>query len=358
MPVKLMKEGATMSGTYQDTRNEQYYQQYQQSQYQPRPPRKRSLAWLWILLAVLACLVLFAWWISTLPLKGETRDDSLARLPGPYLAVLYVEGTMTVGNYRQDLSSYTELTYDQQYYLDTIDSLMADDQNAGLLLYVDSPGGQILAADELGQKVAAYQAETGRPVYAYGYSYAASGGYWVLATADKIVMNPYCVTGSIGVTMGNLIDLTGLLEKYGVKSYNLASGGEKNAANGLTPITQETIDVYQGMIDEYYEDFLDWVAEGRGLDKETLRPLADGRLYTARQALENGLIDEVGDYDQALAELMEQTGVANVYDYYPAAASKGLLGLLLGRDAQKSELDTLLYLLPPQGLLAYYNGVW
>ena len=55
---------------------------------------------------------------------------------------------------------------------------------------------------------------------------------------------------------------------------------------------------------------------------------------------------------------MEQTGVYNVYDYYPAAASKGLLGLLLGRDAQKSELDTLLYLLPPQGLLAYYSGVW
>ena len=220
-----------MSDNYQNMLNQQYYQQFQQQQYPPQPPKKPSLTWLWITLAVLACLVALIWWISTLPRRVDNAvlgESQATETVGPYLAALYVEGTMTVSasadNY---LSATGDGNYDQQYYLDTIDSLMADDQNVGLMLYVNSPGGEVLAADELARKVKEYQDTTGRPVYAYGYNYAASGGYWLISAADWITENTYCITGSIGVTMGNLIDLTGLLEKYGVKSYNLASGGEK-----------------------------------------------------------------------------------------------------------------------------------
>ena len=351
-----------MSGTYQDTRNEQYYQQYQQQQYPNQPPRKRSLSWLWITLIVLAAVSLLIWWISTLPRRvytGLNETTGVTETTAPYLAALYVEGTMTVSDDADAyLSSYGTYHYDQAYFLDTIDMLMADNMNAGLMLYVDSPGGQVLAADELGRKIAEYQETTGRPVYAYGYSYAASGGYWIMATADRITMNPYGLTGSIGVTMGNLIDLTGLLENYGVKTYNLASGGEKNATNGLTPISEETLAVYQSIVDEYYENMLDWIAAGRGMDKETLRPLADGRPYTAKQALANGLIDSTGDYEDALAEMREQTGVENVYDYYPEKSSSGLMEILFGSSQENSELHTILGLLPPGGVLAYYDGTW
>jgi len=353
-----------MPEIYQDMRSEQYYQQFQQQQYPPQPPRKRSLAWLWITLIVLVVLAALIWWISTLPRRvygGFGNPEAAAEIAEPYLAALYVEGDMTVyddGDYLPGYGGYGGYRYDHQYLLDTIDALMADDLNAGLVLYVDSPGGQVLAADELGRRVAEYQQATGRPVYAYGYNYAASGGYWIMATADRIILNQYGITGSIGVTMGNLIDLTGLLENYGVKTYNLASGGEKNAVNGLTPISGETVAVYQSIVNEYYENFLDWVAAGRDMDKEALRPLADGRPYTAKQALENGLIDGIGDYQDALDQMMEQTGVSNVYDYYPESSAAGLMHMLFGSAREQSELNTILGLLPPGGVLAYYDGTW
>ena len=116
--------------------------------------------------------------------------------------------------------------------------------------------------------------------------------------------------------------------------------------------------VYQSIVDEYYGNMLDWIAAGRGMDKETLRVLADGRPYTAQQALANGLIDEVGDYQDAIDKMMEQTGVSNVYDYCPEGRSEGLMNMLFGSSRQESELNTLLKLLPPTGVLAYYDGTW
>lgn len=344
-----------MANDYRNDPNQQYYQQYQR-QNQPPPPRRHSLTWLWVTLAVLACVILLIVWLSSLSARfsGALAEAEMeSAIAEPYIAALYVEGEMTVAD--SSAYPYYSNAYDQQFYLATLDELMEDEHNAGLLLYIDSPGGEVLAADELARKVKQY-AETGRPVYAYGYSYAASGAYWLAAAADHITLNKYCLTGSIGVTMGSLVDISGLLENYGVKTYNLASGVEKHAATGLEPITPETLAVYQSIIDEYYADFLSWIAAGRHMPLESVRGLADGRPYTARQALELGLIDEVGDDEAAMTALMEQTGVLPVYDFYPEPETKSLLQLFTGQE--KTELSQVMGLLPLSGALAYYDGNW
>lgn len=340
---------------YQNPQN-QYYQQYQQQQYQ-QPPRKHGLTWLWVTLLIVAAIVALVWWLSTLPAKVVGESNMQAEYtPQPYIATLYVEGGMYVEGGVNELA-LAGGGYDHEYLLNTLDMLMEDEYNAGLLLYINSPGGSVLAIDELSRKVAEYKALTGRPVYAFGYEYAASGGYWLASTADHITLNTYCMTGSIGITMGALVDISGLLETYGVKTYNLSSGDEKNAANGLSPVSEETLAVYQGIIDEYYEDFLNWVAAGRGLSKETLRPLADGRIYTARQAVQHRLADSIGDYEDALADLMEQTGEIAVYDYYPTEAVN-IFRLFFGAEQKDPELQAILELLPPSGAVAIYDGAW
>jgi len=158
------------------------------------------------------------------------------------------------------------------------------------------------------------------------------------------------------VTMGSLVDFSGLLEKHGITVYDLGSGEQKNAGNGLSPTPPETIEIYQGIIDEYYGYFLDWILENRsGFTKAELKTLADGRVYTAKQAVENGLADEVGEYEDALSALMLHCSKdCQVRDFQPLPMESSFFDLFL-MQAQKDELSTLLELLPPSGILAYYQ---
>ena len=318
-----------------------------------QPPKKKNLWWLWVLIG-LVVLALIGVLIYGLSQRGTDRGGAAAET-GPYVGVLDVTGTMMVESAPQNPLLGTDGEYDQEFLLDAVEEMMNDPLNRGILLYLDTPGGEVMAADELGRALDMYKEETGRPVYSYGYSYAASGGYWVGCVADKFYLNRYCITGSIGVTMGSMIDYSGLLEKYGVKAYTLASGDQKAAGSGLTPVDQETLDIYQGIINEYFLDFLNWVADHRKqLNYDQVLALADGRIYTARQAVANGLADEVGEYGDALSALLEEAGEdCAVREFYPPTSFFSFLDLLgMGRD---DELSTLLGLLPPSGILAYYQ---
>ena len=319
-----------------------------------QPPPRRNKGWFWALGGLLA-LVLLGLLIG-LGARTEGNGPIGENAGGPYVGVLYVQDTMTISQSGSGLLSGNEGGYHHQYLLDAIEEMMQDPWNQGLLLYIDSPGGEVLAADELSRKVEEYKAATGRPVFAYGYTYTASGGYWLACTADTIYLNRYCLTGSIGVTMGSLLDISGLLEKYGVAVYDLASGDQKNGGNGLTPMDPETIAIYQGILDEYYRDFLDWVLAHRPhLTEEQLLTLADGRVYTARQAVENGLADQVGDYGAALRDLQAACGgIPSVREYYPDPVQVTFLDLFTLSQGER-ELSALLELARPQGILAYYQ---
>ena len=249
----------------------------------------------------------------------------ISHMPGQkYIARLYIEGTIQEAN----------TTYNQEWLLDTVEELADDPLNMGIILDINSPGGTVYEADELYLALLEYGKE--KPVYAYFESMAASGGYYIACAAKTIVANRNTLTGSIGVIAGQSLDLTGLMEKYGVKSETIHAGKNKNMGNYNEPMTDEQRAILQSIADECYEQFTGIVADARKMSIEKVQELADGRVYTAKQALNAGLVDSIGSFDDAV-NLMEQKEFEdkdyfvedykyerdfNIYDYLYGISSK------------------------------------
>lgn len=215
-----------------------------------------------------------------------------------HIGILYIEGT--IGS--------SDDQYSQEYVMDAVNGMMENDHNRGLMLYVNTPGGSVYESDELYLKIKEYQETTGRPVYAYFASQATSGGYYISASADRIIANRNCWTGSIGVTIGTLYDISGLLEKYGIKTETITSGANKAMGDITSALTDEQRSIFQGLVDESYDQFVSIVADGRKLSEEYVRSIADGRIYTAKQAEELKLVDEITDtYESAIDQMLSET---------------------------------------------------
>lgn len=219
--------------------------------------------------------------------------------------------------------------YNHQYVLNAIDTMMADTENKGLILYVDTPGGSVYASDELYLKIKEYKETTGRPVYSSMQSQATSGGYYISAPCDKIIANRNCWTGSLGVTMGTFVDVSELLDTLGVKTTTITAGTNKAMGSNTEPMTAEQKAIFQSLVDEAYEQFVGIVAEGRNMKVEDVKKLADGRIYTAKQALENGLIDQIGTYEEAIADMQNTYGLGNIaVEYFQPETTTDLSSLL------------------------------
>ena len=236
-----------------------------------------------------------------------------------YIATLYIEGII------QDENK----TYNQRWLLDTIHELKEDKKNKAVLLFIDSPGGGIYEADEAYLALCDYTESTGRPIYAYMGSLAASGGYYIACAAEKIYANRNTLTGSIGVIAGQSIDATGLLEKLGIKSETFISGKNKNMLSYDNPLTSEQRAIMQSLADDAYDQFTSVVSEGRNLSIDKVRVLADGRLYTASQAKRNGLIDEISSWEKTVDTLKESLKDVDCdVVTYRYKGSSGILSLL------------------------------
>lgn len=228
---------------------------------------------------------------------------------GEYIDVITVSGTITS---QAPSSLFDTVSYDHAFLLDSIDALMEDDSNRALLLAVDSPGGGVYETDELYLKLMEYREVTGRPIYAYFGSSAASGGYYISMAAEKIYANRNTVTGSIGVITGTYMNVSGLMEKLGISTTDIVSGRNKAMGSSYQEMTDEQRAILQAYVDEAFEQFVGIVAEGRPkLSEERIRELADGRIYTARQAAENGLIDGIGSFEDTLGALEADYGLAD-----------------------------------------------
>jgi protease-4 len=228
---------------------------------------------------------------------GEEDEISAS---GPYIATIYVEGTIISG---QADNFGVPIGYQHNWTLNKIDELMDDNNNRGLMVFVDSPGGGVYESDELYLKLKEYQDTTKRPVYAVMGSMAASGGYYISTAADKIVANRNTWTGSIGVTIGTIYDISGLLEKYGVKTQTITAGKNKAMGSFVEPMTDEQRAIFQSLVDDAYEQFTGIVSTERGIDIEKVKTIADGRVYTAKQAKDLGLVDFIGTFDDALKDM-------------------------------------------------------
>lgn len=258
-------------------------------------------------------------------------DEVTTNFGHEYIGVLYVQDTI-------DESSAG--VYNHQYLLNAIDAMIYDDDNKGMILYVNTPGGSVYASDELYLKIKEYQDQTGRPVYSSMQSQATSGGYYISASCDKIIANRNCWTGSIGVTMGSFVDISGLLNNLGIKTTTITSGANKAMGSTVEPMTDEQRSILQSLVDEAYEQFVSIVAEGRGLSVDYVKQLADGRIYSAQQAVDNGLVDQVGTYEDAVNDMISSydLGDVSVEPFQPEVANS--LASLFG-EAQENKSESI-----------------
>ena len=229
----------------------------------------------------------------------------------PYVSVIYITGT--IGETSYDVFG-NEISLSTDTICDYIDGIMDDDMNKGIFLAVDSPGGSVYDSDKIYQTLMEYKAYTGRPIKAGCMSMMASGAYYIAAAADEITAERTADVGSIGVYI-EMIDASELMGKVGVKVDYIRSSENKAMGNMYNAMTDEQIAIYQSIVDEHYERFLDIVQESRGYSRAQLRKIADGRTYTATQALENGLIDAIMECDDALYAFEDELGVE--YESYP-----------------------------------------
>lgn len=211
-----------------------------------------------------------------------------------YIAALYIEGTIQQVN----------VDYDQNWLLSTISTIKKDKKNVGIAIFINSPGGAVYQTDDVYLALEDYKT-TGRPIYVYQGPMAASGGYYISCAGNKIYANRNTLTGSIGVIAGQSMDMTGLLDKLGIKSETIYAGKNKNMGNYNAPFTPEQKAIMQSIADECYEQFVKIVAKSRDMTYDQAAKLSDGRIYTANQALTNGLIDAIGSWDFMLNDMSE-----------------------------------------------------
>lgn len=220
---------------------------------------------------------------------------------------------------------------------------LEDDTVKAILLRIDSPGGEVLASDELYR--AACNARKKKPVVCSMGSVAASGGYYTAMGASWIVADNLTITGSIGVVLETL-NYKGLFDKIGLKSLTLKSGKFKDLLNGGREPSEEEIQLVQSLIMESYEQFLGIVATERKLDREALRNgIADGRILSGKQALAAKLVDQLGSFQDAVkkAEELGKAPGAEVFDYVAPFSLRNLLSLFA--EARTPKID--LGLAPP-----------
>lgn len=167
-----------------------------------------------------------------------------------------------------------------------------------VLLKIESPGGGANDSDLIWNEVLKVKASS-KPVVAFFDGIAASAGYHISTPANKIIATPETWTGSIGV-IAVFPNYSGLMQKLGVEMVTIKSGPQKDMLSPFRPTTQEEKEILQDLVNESYEVFVNAVSDGRKMNKEKVRKLADGRIYSAKQARANGLIDEIGYFEDAV----------------------------------------------------------
>ena len=183
-----------------------------------------------------------------------------------------------------------------------------DERVKALIVRINSPGGTITASDILYHELLSFKARKKVPVIAAIMDVGASGGYYAALAADTIVVNPTTITGSIGVVMVT-VNAQGLLEKIGVAPLAIKSGPMKDAGSPFRSLTETERAVFQSIIDDMHGRFVELIARSRKMPEDRVRGFADGRVYTADQALKLGLVDRVGYLEDVVALAKERAGL-------------------------------------------------
>lgn len=218
-------------------------------------------------------------------------------------------------------------------FIADLERAVKDPATKAIVIRINSPGGSAAASQEMYQAV--MRARKSKKIYASMGGVAASGGYYIAAACDKIFALPSTLTGSIGV-ISQFLNYGELMRKLGLGEATIKSGRFKDSGSPTRPLRPDEKALFQSINRDIYEQFVDDVVAGRrgatggALSKEKLLPLADGRVFTGRQALSVGLVDELGGLHEAVQEAGRQAGLSGEIEAQEIEESGGLLGSLVG----------------------------
>ena len=252
---------------------------------------------------ITCCVVVFV------AIAGETNTvntEDIRSGGSDVVAVVDVTGVITE-NEVEGLFSVSSASSDK--VVQNLDAANADPDVKAIVVRLDTPGGEVVASDIIYRKLR--EVRRNKPVIAYSSRMAASGGYYIAAGADEFIVHPDTITGSIGVIL-SLSSYDGLYDKLGIETKTFTSGEFKDT----DALFKDDKDgrhaaIFQRLVEETYGDFVNAVADGRGMPRAKVLELGDGRIYSGRQAVENGLADSMGYFEDAVAEAEDIADISN-----------------------------------------------
>lgn len=274
---------------------------------------KRSNLLLWIVVGGGALLFFILCLLSLTFLVSDGGSSSLSFSSGQ-VAVLELQGVI----------------YDSKELVDQLRDYGNRSGVQAVVLRINSPGGGVAASQEMYEAVRKFRSESHKKVVISMSSVAASGGYYVACAGDKLFANPGTITGSIGV-IAEWFNYGDLLRWAKMESIVIKSGSLKDAGSPTRPLTEAEKAYFQGLIDNLYGQFVSTVSAARKMKDESVRKLADGRVFTGQEAKNNGLVDELGTLQDAIAAAAKLAGIRGEPKVVtPPKKQTSLLDLLLG----------------------------
>jgi protease IV len=278
--------------------------------------------------AFLVLLVAAAVLVSGAVGRGGARTDGLGFALGGRVGVVDLDGViLSADRFRETLKRFHDAA-----------------NVKAVVVRINSPGGGVAASQELNREIARFRKETKKPVVVSMESVAASGGYYTAVAADHIVANPGTITGSIGVII-QWVNYGDLLEWAKLRAVTIKSGVLKDSGNPTRPITDEDRAYFEDLIQKLRAQFVAAVTDGRKgrLKPGTMEKMADGRVVTGEEALTLGLVDEIGDYRDAVDRAARLAGMSLPAEvWHPRPTRPGLLELLSGGPSESSIAGRLL----------------
>lgn len=249
--------------------------------------------WIWI-----GMVVLFIMALTVGILSDVKKGDNAIRGGTDYVAVIRIDGAIVGGPRNDVLFGASGMTTSEQIMYE-MEKARKDSRAKAVLIRINSPGGSTAATQEIAEEMDKIKS-AGKPIIISMGDTCASAGYWIASKGDYIFANPATLTGSIGVYM-EYTNVEELMNKLGIHSEKIKSGEHKDIMSMYRPMTPEENQMIQQMVDDIYVQFISTVADGRQMDIEKVKKIADGRILTGKQAMDLGLVDAMGNYYDALS---------------------------------------------------------
>src|SRR5437660_10345108 len=265
------------------------------------------IGWKWSLTLFFALVTAGCITVSLFPQAMPLREKTVQGTAADKILMMDISGVISEKGSSNPLSESEDLVARIKEEL----TLAAEDSHIkALLLRINSPGGTVTASDVIHHEINEFKSKRKIPVVTVIMDVGASGGYYIAVTGDRIIAHPTSVTGSVGVIMLR-VNAEGLLQKIGVEAAAIKSGAKKDIGSPFRPMTEDERAIFQTMINGFFSRFLEVVSMGRSLPADQLKAIADGRVVTGPQALQLGLVDQVGYLDDGIAAAKKLAGLTD-----------------------------------------------